>query len=175
VSCVAQVSFAEADNAQALGAPTPIADALNLRVNLAAKPLDELDQIENEVLPPNICHLPVVYSPADDYHRCFHGPSIRSRCFVLVRRVGNFRKSLAREPTGELTAGFCISLYVTIAIVSMIGAALLYPVRKRERSAFGIGDFSGSKFGNVYSDADDFIRGTAREALFVNIIHRSRG
>jgi len=65
-------------------------------------------------------------------------------------------------------------VWVAIAVASIAGAILLYPVRKPERSAFGIGDFSGSKFGNVYSDADDFIRGDAREALFINIIHKSR-
>jgi hypothetical protein len=33
-----------------------------------------------------------------------------------VRRVGNFRKSLASEPVDGLTAGFCISLYVDLLI-----------------------------------------------------------
>jgi uncharacterized membrane protein len=61
-----------------------------------------------------------------------------------------------------------------VIVLSLLGAVLLYPVRKPERTAFGIGDFSGSSFNNVYTDADDFIRGDAREALFINIIHRSR-
>jgi hypothetical protein len=60
-----------------------------------------------------------------------------------------------------------------VAALALLGAVLSYPVRKPGRTAFGIGDFSGSTFGNVYTDADDFIQGNAREALFINIIHKS--
>ncbi len=65
-------------------------------------------------------------------------------------------------------------LLVAVGVLAGVAAVLLYPVPAVERSAFGVGDFSGSRFVNVYSDADDFIRGKAHEALFINIIHRSQ-
>jgi hypothetical protein len=89
--------------------------------------------------------------------------------------IGTIILALLGIALGALAIATSWWAYVLIALLSVGGAVLLYPVRKSERSAFGIGDFSGSRFGNVYSDADDFIRGTAREALFINIIHRSRG
>lgn len=88
--------------------------------------------------------------------------------------IGTIVLALLGITLGALAVATSWWVWIVIAVPSIVGAVLLYPVRKSERSAFGIGDFSGSKFGNVYSDADDFIRGTAREALFINIIHKSR-
>ena len=65
--------------------------------------------------------------------------------------------------------------WAAVVIMLLLGAILTFPVRShpaREPTAFVAGDASGSTFGNVYSDADVFVRGNARRALFWNIIHR---
>jgi hypothetical protein len=66
--------------------------------------------------------------------------------------------------------------WVAIGILLLLGAILSFPVRKplRPSSAFVSGDASGSSFRNVYSDADNFVSGDARQAIFWNIIHLSR-
>ena len=59
----------------------------------------------------------------------------------LVRRVGNFRKSLAREPVDGLTAGFCISLNASDAELSRftgmtwIGGGAFVKCRPPEQAA----------------------------------------
>jgi hypothetical protein len=64
-------------------------------------------------------------------------------------------------------------VWIGIAAAFLLGAVLSFPVRARPSSAFISGDATGSSFGNVYSDADTFVRGDARQAFFWNIIHRS--
>jgi len=43
----------------------------------------------------------------------------------------------------------------------------------KESESFVEGDASGSRFGNVYSNAPTFVRGNARRASFWNVTHRS--
>src|ERR1700728_1171863 len=67
-------------------------------------------------------------------------------------------------------------VWVSVAALFLLGAALSFPgpAEIPPSSAFIDGDATGSSFGNVYSDADTFVRGDARRAIFWNIIHRSK-
>lgn len=64
-------------------------------------------------------------------------------------------------------------VFVIIVALCLVAAILAYPAPDRPQTAFVVGDASGSKFRNVYSDADDFVRGDARRALFWNVVHLS--
>jgi hypothetical protein len=63
-------------------------------------------------------------------------------------------------------------LWVILTIAALACAVLAFPVQANEKTTFAVGDFSGSSFVNVYSDAQEFIHGEAKRALFFNIIHR---
>lgn len=66
-------------------------------------------------------------------------------------------------------------VWTYLTIFFLAGAVLSLPVKAKPRSrprTFISGDASGSAFGNVDSDADVFVSGDARHALFWNIIHR---
>ena len=64
--------------------------------------------------------------------------------------------------------------WLLIGVGLLLGSVLSYQARVRVSSSFIAGDATGSRFGNVYSDADTFVDGDARQALFWNVIHHSR-
>lgn len=70
------------------------------------------------------------------------------------------------------------AIVCAICVVVAVFAYLTQPQsdsRKENepRSAFVVGDASGSSFNRVFSNADDFIRGNALRAIFRDVTHRS--
>jgi hypothetical protein len=64
---------------------------------------------------------------------------------------------------------------VALGVVGAVATVMTIPVAApHPETAFVRGDASASRFVDITTDADVFIDGDAREALFLRVLHRSR-